>query len=75
MTPDAQAFEQLGRWVLKEHRGECADVDGGSIQEKAEALGLLVRVPVDEPCGDTCWCAEYGDFPQVCLRLKPGVTL
>lgn len=38
-----------------------------------QRLGLLVKVPVTEPCGDGCNCAEYGDFQQDCLRLAPDV--
>lgn len=64
---------EFARWAIAEHREECADVDGASIQDKLVELGLLVEVPVTEPCGEGCTCAEYGDFPQTCLRLAEGV--
>jgi len=56
--------------VLQESRVELADLDGGWLQDKAEALGLLVRVPVTEPCGEKCRCE---DFPQDCLRYSAEV--
>ena len=73
MTASAKtlrALAQFGEWVLEELRGENIgnDLDGGSAQDKAEELGLLVRVPVTGSCGERCECAEYGDFPQMCLR-------
>lgn len=67
---------EFALWVLEELRGDNmgSDLDGGSAQDKAEALGLLVRVEVTEPCSDEyCSCAEYGDFPQSCLRYSEHV--
>mgnify|MGYP001574533554 FL=1 len=61
-------LEQFGLACLIEMRDELGDLEGGWLQDKAEALGLLVRVDVTEPCGSTCRCAEYGEFPQECLR-------
>ena len=65
------ALEEFGKWCLKELRGENIgnDLDGGAAQDKAEELGLLIRVTVTEPCGDRCFCADYDDFPTECLRL------
>ena len=53
----------------KEHGG--ADVDGGWIQDYATDVGILVAVPVTEPCGEgeNCVCAEYG-FPAECYRYS-----
>lgn len=64
-------YEALGRWCLAYHRDhECSDIDGGDIQDKATALGLLEVVEVTEPCGESCYCADYfGEFPAPCLRL------
>ena len=62
---------KLGKWVLDmraEH--DCADLDGGDIQDKAVELGLLEGVKVTESCGENCNCAEYGDFPLTCFRLS-----
>lgn len=64
----------FAQWVIQEHREECGDLDGGSIQDKLEELGLLKRVKVEEPCGEDCRCAEYYEkFPAECLRLVEGV--
>jgi len=60
----------FARAILEESREELADLDGGWLQDKAEELGLLVRVEVSEPCGDGCSCE---DFPQDCLRYSPAV--
>lgn len=38
----------LGAWAFGEHRDWMGDIDGGSLQDKMEELGLLVRVPVTE---------------------------
>jgi len=65
---------QFALAVLEESRSELADLDGGWLQDKAAELGLLVRVPVTEPCGDECRCAEYGAFPQDCLRYSAEVS-
>jgi hypothetical protein len=62
-------WEAFGRWCFSELRDNIGDdLEGGAAQDKAEALGLLVRVPVTKPCGENCFCAEYDDFPQECLR-------
>jgi hypothetical protein len=67
---ELEKLAQLGTWVLEETRGENVgcDLDGGSVQDRAEEIGLLIRVRVTEPCGEDCNCTEYGDFPQMCLR-------
>ena len=67
MTP----LERFALAVLEESRDELADLDGGWLQDKAEELGLLVRVQVTEPCGEGCRCE---DFPQYCLRYSPEVA-
>lgn len=74
MSPIGEKLIDFARWVIAEHREHCGDIDGGSIQDKLEELGLLVSVPVTEPCGENCLCAEYGDFPQECLRLADGIA-
>ena len=60
----------FGEWCLTQMREPCPqDIDGGEAQDEAERLGLLVRVTVNEPCGEECACAEYhGDPPFECLR-------
>lgn len=64
-------LERYGLAVLEAHRRDIGDLDGGFLQDTAEKLGLLYYVEVTEPCGEYCRCAEYDDFPQQCLRLKP----
>lgn len=66
----------FGRWCLSEMREDGGgDIDGGAAQDKAEALGALIRVPVTGPCGKGCACAEYyGEFPADCLRENPALT-
>jgi len=57
-------------WALAGYRGgELGDIDGGDLQDKAEALGLLVGVTVTEPCGEGCNCMDWDDFPQTCYRI------
>lgn len=67
------ALEKFALACLAESRVDFGDLDGGWIQDAAEALGLLVRVQVTEPCGENCNCAECGDFPMDCLRYAPDV--
>ena len=70
----AEKLAAFGATILEEHRGnECSDLDGGYVQDTAINLGLLHYVPVTESCGEGCRCAEWDDFPQECLRIKPDV--
>jgi hypothetical protein len=63
-VPNFQAFADR----LLEIAWEGCDADGDEIQRLALAFGLLRSVRRDEPCGDNCRCAEYGEFPLVCYR-------
>ena len=67
------ALEQFALAVLEESSNELSDQDDGWLQDKAEELGLLVRVQVFEPCSENCWCAEYDAFPQQCLRYSDAI--
>ena len=70
-----QKLIAFARWAIDASReyGGC-DIDGGSIEDKMEELGLLERIEVQEPCGEGCLCVEYyGEFPAECLRLVDGV--
>lgn len=78
VTSQAATIERLqkqdrlaiyGRMVLEESRESLGDLDGGWLQDKAIECGLLEEATVSAPCGENCRCAEYGDFPQRCLRL------
>jgi hypothetical protein len=67
MTP----LEGFGLWCLQQMRDPSpGDIDGGSAQDEAERLGLLIRTEVHGPCGELCNCAEWGEFPQDCLRIN-----
>lgn len=61
-------YAALGKRVLEEWSRGCADIDGGWFQDAALEAGVLVRVEVTEPCGENCFCAEWDDFPQTCIR-------
>lgn len=69
-----QALAKFGAKVLEESRDSLADLDGGWLQDQAQELGLLEAVNVNEPCGENCNCAEYGDFPQECIRYSQTCT-
>jgi hypothetical protein len=49
------------------------DADGAHIQETATRTGLLKETTQQEPCGENCACAEYGEFPATCYRKTYGV--
>ena len=75
MTEVEQKLIAFARWAIgvSGEYGGC-DIDGGSIQDKLEELGLLQGVRVDAPCGNDCACEEYyGEFPVECLRLIDGI--
>jgi len=75
MTKIESKLIAFARWAIEAHREDSCDLDGGSIQDKLEELGLLERVRVTKPCGEHCACAEYvgDDFPTDCLRLVDGM--
>lgn len=53
-------------WML-DYMQEGGDMDGGTFQDNAERLGILVETRPTEPCGEGCVCAEvYGpeEFTQ-----------
>lgn len=45
-------------------------LEGGDVQERAVAAGLLVPTEMREPCGDNCACADVTDFPTTCYRFN-----
>lgn len=74
MTMIDQKLLEFARWAIAEHRMDFEDLDAFAIQDKLEELGLLIKVSVTEPCGESCRCAEYVDkWPSTCLRLAGGV--
>ena len=45
------------------------DLDGATVQEMAEARGLITPKTMAEPCGAVCNCMENGaDFPSTCYQ-------
>lgn len=69
------ALEKFALAVIEESRDELDGIDGGWLQDKAQELGLLVLVPVAEPCEEGCRCAEYDDFPMDCLRYSEALRV
>ena len=74
VTASRQDAERLLRFAgriltvtRKEYGG--GDVDGGDVQEWLLADGLLETRMVTEPCGESCVCAEWDEFPQDCHFL------
>lgn len=68
---------QLVAAVIEEHRGDGhpGDIDGGWMHDKMESLGILIPVPVHEPCDpENCACAECDGIPGHCYRLEAMVA-
>lgn len=40
-----QSMANFVKWAMEEGPWDGCDLDGGGIQDKAESLGLIVRVP------------------------------
>ena len=66
------ALATYGRKMFDEARSDGGnDVDGAAAEQHARDCGLLHEVPVSEPCGENCRCAEYywaDEWPNTCLR-------
>jgi hypothetical protein len=76
MTEAETKLLKLAAYVIDSSRGDGypGDLDGGALQDRMESLGVLVAVPVHEPCDpEGCSCMEYGDFPMECYRLEAMV--
>jgi hypothetical protein len=53
---------EFARWAIRESCWDGCDLDGGSVQEKAEALGLIAAEPYDIDKHGPCeYCPEPGD--------------
>lgn len=44
------------------------DTDGGTIQQIALNLELIKEYSATDRCGESCSCADDGEFPANCLR-------
>ena len=59
-TQAGVAVKEFARWVIQNACFEASDLDGGDVQDKALALGLLREEPYDpERHGDPCRWSEY----------------
>jgi Lar family restriction alleviation protein len=67
------ALVEFFKWAMREGPWEGGDLDGGSIQDKAESLGLIVRTKFDPEKHGTA----YGDFSEGddYYEFAPGVSL
>ena len=51
------------------------DLCGADVESYAVKHGLLIQVEMQEPCGESCQCAEMDvDFPTTCYRRTPLLT-
>lgn len=57
-----ESLAKFARWAIREGAWQGGGLDGGAIQEEAERLGLIVKVPYDpEAHGENDVGAEAGD--------------
>lgn len=73
-TPEHRALVNFARWVITSSSFAGSDLCGGQVQEVAHKLGLLEEISVSEPCGESCGCAEVGDWPATCYRFAPALA-
>jgi hypothetical protein len=67
------ALVEFFKWAMREGPWEGGDLDGGSIQDKAESLGLIVKTKFDPEKHGTA----YGDFSDGddYYEFAPGVSI
>lgn len=72
-TAPVPALAEFFKWAMREGPWEGGDLDGGSIQDKAESLGLIVKTKFDPERHGTA----YGDFSEGgdYYEFAPGVSL
>lgn len=51
---------EFTKWAIQDSAWQGGDLDGGAVQDKAEALGVIVKVPFD-PAKHNSDYAEPGD--------------
>ena len=66
MSDRLRAF--MEKLLDERERSVGGDLDGGWLQDTLIEYGFLVEIEVTEPCGELCFCAEWDDFPQTCVR-------
>ncbi len=57
LTAENAVLKAFAYGILKDHPD--LDMEGGYVQDLAVKHGLIVTVPVTEPCGEGCNCCEY----------------
>jgi hypothetical protein len=79
MIEISQAMAQFVRWAMQEGPWDGCDLDGASIQDKAEELGLIVKTKYDPekhgPAAD--WMFAPGDdwytlAPEIAALIPPA---
>jgi len=64
--------EQLRAFARDVLRGFWEKEGGDDLQDFGVKHGLLIPTVMQERCGESCSCAEYGaDFPATCYRYAP----
>jgi hypothetical protein len=56
-----EALLEFFRWAMREGPWDGGDLDGASIQDKAESLGLIVKTQYDAEKHGVQSDFEYGD--------------
>lgn len=79
MTDINKAMAQFVRWAMQEGPWDGCDLDGASIQDKAEELGLIVKTQYDpEKHGLAAdWMFSPGDdwftlAPEIAALITPA---
>jgi uncharacterized protein YggL (DUF469 family) len=70
LRKDAEALQRFVGWILQQDDGDPYEIDGGDIQCALEVTGILTSRQATEPCGATCACAEFSDFPTECFSYS-----
>jgi hypothetical protein len=66
-TKEKTALKKFARIMFDDSRGES--LDGEFIQKVGVELGLFRVDVMQKACGESCTCAEFGDFPLECYRF------
>jgi hypothetical protein len=66
------ALVEFFKWAMREGPWDGGDLDGGSVQDKAESLGLIVKTQYDAEKHGVQSDFEHGDDWFV---LAPGIAL
>lgn len=67
LTTMRDTFSVLSVFTTKMLELPSGIIDTDQIQEIATDTGVLVKLEVNEPCGEGCRCAQTG-FPTLCYK-------